>query len=239
MATSTIFEPKELINKGLNLNYVFEINQLPISILAALEKENQDLHLFNQLILVAHGGKTLWNSIPQNILLTPKEQSSNPIDNFTTDSINTWFKQNQPQIKKKIIYPSPKNIPLQALGQLAHIHFPSPFLVGINNLYGSWFAYRAVILSNSNFTNSIKEKTHSPCIKCQSKLCISKCPAKACTESAFDMKTCLSYRLTEHSLCEKTCQARISCPVSTEHRYSTEQINYHYQCSLEMIKSVK
>jgi len=239
MATSTIFEPKELINKGLNLNHVFEINQLPSSILAILEKENKDLHKFNQLILIAHGGKTLWNSIPQKLLSTSKEQSSNPIDNFTTDSINTWFEQNHSEIKKKIIYPPSQSIPLQTLGQLAHYHFTSPFLVGINNLYGSWFAYRALVLSKSNFTNPEKEKTHSPCVTCRSKICISKCPAQACDETAFNMKACLNYRLKEHSLCEHTCQARVSCPESTEHKYSTEQIQYHYQRSLNMIKSVK
>ena len=234
-----IFKPQSLIKKGLNLHFVFDIQQLPQSILKELEQQNSDLNDFTQLILVAHAGKPLWETLAVNGMTQLQKQSSDPIDDFTVSSINGWFKQHHPTLNKKIIYPSTLPTPLQALGQLAHWHHPSPFLVGINNLYGTWFAYRAAVLCNSDFITSEPIKSQSPCTSCSSKACITQCPAQAVSEVAFNMDACLQYRLKENSLCQHTCLARVACPVGKSQQYTDEQIRYHYGVSLKMIHSVK
>lgn len=237
MKKNSNYEPTELVKKGLNLHYVFELDQLPASILLVLKEQHTDLSQFKQLILIAHCGPKLWHCLKENSLLL--QQSSNPIDDFTTGSINSWFKQHHPALRKKVIYPSTQLIPLQELGQLAHWHYPSPFLVGINNLHGTWFAYRAAILCNSDFINPTPIKSHSPCNTCQSKVCITQCPAQAISEEAFDMNACLHYRKQENSLCQHTCLARTACPVGKDHQYSDQQMQYHYGVSLKMILNVK
>ncbi len=237
MKKNTDYEPTELINKGLNLHYVFELDQLPPSMLHKLREQHADLSQFKQLILIAHSGPLLWQSLKKNIL--PLQQSPNPVDDFTTSSVNAWFEQYHPTVKTKIIYPAAHHLPLQELGQLAHWHYRSPFLVGINNIHGSWFAYRSVVLCDSQFSNPVQPKTQSPCESCQTKICISKCPAKAFDESTFNMDACLDYRLKDNSLCQHTCLARIACPIAVNHQYSEEQLRYHYGVSLKMIQTVK
>lgn len=233
------FKPQPLINKGLNLHFVFDIQQLPQPIFQQLKKHNRDLNDFKQLILIAHAGNQLWKTLEENDITPLTEQSNNPIDHFTISSINSWFNQHHPAIHKKIIYPSTQPIALQELGQLAHWHYPSPFLVGINDQYGTWFAYRAAILCDSDFIISEPIKSQSPCNTCQSKVCITQCPAQAISEAAFNMDACLNYRLKENSLCQKTCLARTACPVGKSQQYTDEQIRYHYGVSLKMIRSVK
>ena len=236
---SQVFKPIELIDKGLNLHYVFDIQRLPDSVLKVLKEQNKDLSDFKQLILIAHAGKQLWRTVEVCGITSLKTSSKNPIDDFTNISIDTWFNQHHPKMHKKIIYPSSQSIPLQELGLLARWHYRSPFLVGINNLYGSWFAYRSVVLCDSQFSNPVQPKTQSPCESCQTKICISKCPAKAFDASTFNMDACLNYRLKKSSLCQHTCLARIACPVAVNHQYSEEQLHYHYGVSLKMIRNVK
>ena len=238
MKIPTTFEPTELIQKGLNLHFVFELDELPESIISDLANQHPNLNHFKQLILIGNAGKHLWSHLKEHHFPSLKEQSLNPIDDFTCDSINNWFEQHHPNLTKKIIYPSTHSIALQALGQLAHWHYPSPFLVGINNQHGSWFAYRAAVLSDSQFSNPKQHQTHSPCTNCQSKVCVTQCPAQALTQNTFHMDKCLDYRLTKGSLCQDTCLAREACPAGAHQKYSKEQLQYHYGISLKMIRKL-
>ncbi len=233
MSAASLFDPSLFNQHGLNLQCVFDISQLPADMKTQLETQLPNLKQFRQLILLGHGGREMWHALPEQAW-----QQKHPIDDTTIDHIHTWCRQQLPNKNYEVAYPSNKPIGLQTLGSLAGWHFPSPFMVGINNIWGSWFAYRAVILCDSDFAVTQKSDSHSPCDNCDSKICIELCPAQACSVDEFNMNACLSYRRSENSKCKSTCLARVGCPVAKPHKYKKQQMQYHYGISMKMIKAL-
>ena len=231
MKTNKIFNAEILSQHGLNLHAVLDIKSLPQDIRQQLIKYYNDLSSYSQLILIGNGGKLFWKTLRKF-----SNNSKNPVDDFSCSLANKWIDSLANSFSCKIIYPPACDISLQKLGLLAGWHHRSPFMVGINNQWGTWFAYRAVILADSTFEVSHNIKPGlSPCMKCTNKLCITQCPGKAVTEKEFSLDDCINYRQLKNSFCRTTCQSRISCPVATEHQYTEEQINYHYSRSLQAI----
>jgi len=234
MPAPRVFDASLLNSQGLNLQSVFNISELPNPLQEQLKELVGDLQNYKQLILIAHGGKEMWNALHEDVW-----QTEQPIDQATMNTVQHWFTQNYPGKSHRFIYPSNQPINLQALGELAGWHYPSPFLVGINNVWGSWFAYRAVLLSNTEIDLTPKLESQSPCDSCQSKICVELCPAQACAVGSFDMDACLTYRKSENSKCQKTCLARVACPVAKPHKYSKKQMQYHYGISMKVIKELE
>lgn len=231
MPSQQIFAPAALNSQGLNLQAVFNIEQLPAPLRQQLGELVEALTDYKQLILIAHGGRDMWNALDEHAW-----RAEQPIDQASSANIRRWFKHNYPTKAHRLVYPSHAPINLQALGELAGWHNPSPFLVGINHTWGSWFAYRAVLLTDTDFAQTASEKGQSPCTSCQRKPCIERCPAQACGLDTFNMTACMSYRQTENSKCQHTCLAREACPVAKPQQYSQQQMQYHYGVSMRMIK---
>ena len=223
-----------LSNAGLNLQAVFNIDDLPDDITKPLQDHCDGLSSFTQLLLIGHGGRSLWENVKQSWL-----SSSNPINEYTMDTIHQYFAKELPGHELKFVYPSSIPIGLRALGELAGWHHDSPFRVGVNAEWGPWFAYRAVVLSNTSFIPTQANKTVSPCDTCQDKICLSKCPGDALEGGSLVLNTCLDYRKQEGSLCQDKCLSRMSCPVGSAHRYTNEQINFHYGRSMDVIRNWK
>ena len=226
--------PAAFLNEhGLNRQAIFDVADLPENIRSKLAVKN------GQLILIGHGGKRLWERVQ-----AAGQTGSDPIDDFTIATIQRWFANFLPGQRYQILYPGDQPIGLQALGKLAGWHQPSPFMVGIDSEWGSWFAYRAVVLSNTNFQPILAVERapqeaplgcNNPCDGCKNRVCISSCPAGALDEAAFSLEKCLNYRKQPDSACQFTCLARISCPVGSEHKYSVEQLRHTYSISLRYI----
>jgi len=209
---------------GLNLQAIFNIEDLPQGIL----KNNNDN--YTQLFLYAHGGKKMWQALKQTDI-----NSENPVDDFSMQLVTNYFRSEYPNNKFTIMYPGVETIGLRALGELAGWHHDSPFRIGINKDWGSWFAYRAVVLADTNLETSKKVESESPCHGCIENLCISACPANAMKDGILSLDSCIQYRKQANSQCKKTCLSRIACPVAPQHRYTEEQINYHYSVSMKTI----
>lgn len=223
----------DLADKGLNLQAVFNINKLPSEILARLSDLVDELADYKHLIVFAHGGKLLWQQLKES-----PQYSEDPIDTYSESQIRQYFSTAHPSASIRFLYPGNDPVQLQTFGELAGWHFKSPFMVGINDVWGSWYAYRAVVLTDldSLATQQLGDHVYQPpCDSCEGKPCIEACPPKAVSESGLDMSLCIRYRKSENSECKVTCLARVNCPIGTEHRYSDEQIKYHYQCSLDTI----
>ena len=95
---------------------------------------------------------------------------------------------------------------------------------------------RLELLADTNFQPTLAIDRNSPCVTCQSKDCISNCPAGALDEANFSLPKCLAYRKLPDAKCHFTCLARVSCPVGSEHRYSAEQLHHTYSISLRYIR---
>lgn len=225
------FKDDLLKEKGLNIHAIFDLNTIPDSLINSIKCTGVDTDRFNQLIVVGHLGGRLWDCVTAEVI-----HSDHPVDDFTLTVVKLFFKQNYSNNQFEIIYPGEQVIGLQQLGTLAGWHFSSPFKVGVNDKWGSWFAYRAVLLADTDFAITSPLDSESPCIRCQQKPCIKACPADALASGELNFDSCINYRKQPLSSCQLICHARVSCPAGAEYCYSDEQLNYHYAVSMKTIE---
>jgi len=227
----------DLLNaNGLNMQAVFHLAALPEHIRAGIAQQVPDAADYRQLILIGHGGREMWEQVQDS----EYKSVADPIDSFSMDRARAWLAAEASQVTYQILYPQSQGVvPLQALGRLTGWHHESPFRVGINQSWGSWFAYRVAILSDSDFNVTEALPSSSPCDSCEVKPCINVCPADALVCGDFAMHACINYRLRDDSRCKNSCLSRLACPVAEEHRYSLEQIHYHYSRSMKTIEDYR
>lgn len=215
---------------GLNRQAVFKLAALPSGVRDTL---GAAANAYRQLILLGHAGRRLWECVQASAC----RDSPHPIDDFTRQTIATCFAGELQGQTYTLLYPGEQAIGLQGLGELAGWHHASPFRVGIDAEWGSWFAYRAVILSDTDFAPTPRVDRPHPCLTCAAQPCISACPGKALDTGRFALTKCLSYRQEADSACRASCLARLACPLGQPHRYCDEQIRHSYSRSLQMIKA--
>jgi epoxyqueuosine reductase len=229
----------KLCDAGLNLQAVFNCEDLPADTGKQIQgTDNTPLHDC-QLLLLGNGGTKFWQELKhrQPIL----NGADNPVDRYVLEVLEENL---SPSDLLKIEYPGNHFAPLTQLGRLCGWHHSSPMGLGIHSEYGLWFAYRALVLVTRQFepsplwlpTADSNTGRLSPCQRCTSKPCIAACPASAVSIHAFQLKTCTAHRLFDDSNCRLTCHARSACPVGIKHHYSPEQMAYHYQHSLDSIR---
>lgn len=212
---------------GLNLRAVFALDQLP----DALRNECDPARNYSQLILIGNGGRAMWQAI-----LREGGRSADPIDDFSVRAVRRWLAAQASGRSYEIVYPGERLVGLQSLGECAGWHFASPFMVGINERWGTWFAYRVAVLADTDFEPTRPVPGEPPCTACRPRPCVSACPGKAIEDSGFNLADCVRYRLRPDSACQTTCMARLACPVRAEHRYDDEQIRHAYTISLRFIE---
>lgn len=212
---------------GLNLRAVFALDQLP----DALRNECDPARNYSQLILIGNGGRAMWQAI-----LREGGRSADPIDDFSVRAVRRWLAAQASGRSYEIVYPGERLVGLQSLGECAGWHFASPFMVGINERWGTWFAYRVAVLADTDFEPTRPVPGESPCTACRPRPCVSACPGKAIEDSGFNLADCVRYRLRPDSACQTTCMARLACPVRAEHRYDDEQIRHAYAISMRFIE---
>lgn len=241
---------------GLNLHAVFDLDQLPEEMAADLRARFDPARRYRQLILIGHAGKTLWASLKASGLA-----SADPIDDFSVRTVKDWFAEQfaRPEETEEaeetggektegkpaslaalprhaFIYPGEDAIGLQALGKLAGWHHPSPLMIGIDERWGTWFAYRAVLLADSDLETTPPRHGASPCTRCLERACAAACPAGALVGDRFALDLCIAWRARPESTCKASCLARLACPVGAEHRYEDAQIHHTYARSMQAIE---
>lgn len=217
--------------RGINLVHVFTIKNLPVSVQELLARSCNHLNRSQQVLLLGNGGGQFWETLNQQ-----KITAEDPIDTFVEDLLRQFFAEER--VAYQILYPGPCNIDLQHFGKLAGWHTDTPFLLGLHPNWGTWFAYRALVVLDANYTESALpvSNKHSACERCNDKPCQRRCPANAVLSSHFSLEACVAYRMQENSACGYTCLAREACPHAKQHQYSREQMTYHYGESLKTIK---
>jgi len=207
---------------GLNRQHVFDLADLPPEIMATLG----DTAPYRQLVLLGHGGKALWECVKAAGMV-----GSDPIDDYCVQAVQGCFAEHLPANRYRIVFPGEQPVALQQLGKLAGWHHAAPFMVGIDPEWGTWYAYRAVVLADTHFCPFLTVDRNRPCDSCQTRPCVSACPAG----DNFALEKCLAYRRRGDSLCRDTCLARLACPVGSQHRYDDEQMQHSYARSLAML----
>nr|MBL8410460.1 hypothetical protein [Dechloromonas sp.] len=216
---------------GLNLQAVFAIDQLPEKLRADIRHRFDPAGDYRQLILVGHGGTKMWE-MAMRWVAAEEIVTDDPIDEFSIAQMHKFLSA----YRHRIIYPAADSLGLQALGKLAGWHHDSPFMVGINAHWGSWYAYRALALADTDFPPTAPQEQPSPCLSCNGKPCLAACPSGAVMVEGFALDKCVAWRRQMQSPCSETCLSRLACPIAGEHRYSPEQIRHTYAISLRMIE---
>ncbi|MBL8428984.1 MAG: hypothetical protein JNJ95_03700 [Dechloromonas sp.] len=224
------FQADFLNQSGINRQHVFSLDALPMDVLATLGTTDG----YRQLILLGHGGRQLWERVKASNI-----GGDHPIDDYCRQTVSRWFSNDLPDRRYRLLYPGERPVGLQQLGTLAGWHHPSPFMVGIDGEWGSWFAYRAALLADTDFAPFLPVDRSSPCESCQEKPCIAACPAKALEGGNFSLQKCIGYRRSTGSKCQFTCLARVDCPVGEEHRYDDAQLRHSYGRSLDDLKKYR
>ncbi|MDH5433957.1 MAG: hypothetical protein OEY19_08420 [Gammaproteobacteria bacterium] len=239
-------DSKFFSDRGLNLQEIINLSDLPQLILDLLEPAIDTKAEYSQLIVLGHGGKDLWHHINQQ-----EPAIKNPIDTYSLKLVEEYFSSLTTNINQQIIYPGKFILDLQVLGKMIGWHFDSPLKIGINPKWGTWFAYRVVMLANTTFEPTLTKddlqenldnkdssnhlNDNSPCLSCSTEECISNCPAQVVSREQYDLKGCLNFRKQTESPCKSRCIARMNCPAGKSHQYSLEQIQYHYGLSKKFI----
>jgi len=220
-----------LDDAGLNRQHVFNLVDLPDNVLAPLGVAGHEL----QLILFGHAGRQLWTRVHAEGL-----DAQHPIDDYSVSIVKTWLRQALPQARARFVFPhglpEGQHLGLQKLGSLAGWHHASPFMVGIDAQWGSWFAYRAAIVTDTSLQPSAVEDFGHPCVDCVDKPCIAACAGRALDAGQMDVRACFTQRLQPESECALSCPARLACPVGVEHRYEDGQIAHGAKYSLAAIR---
>lgn len=211
---------------GLNRHYVFDLAALPGELLAPLAILPGE----RQLILLGHAGRRLWECVQAAGI-----GGANPIDDYTVATVERFFARFLPHSRYRIVYPGSAAIGLQSLGSLAGWHHPSPFMLGVDAVWGSWHAYRAAIIADSAFQPGGSAGSDSPCADCAARPCLAACPAGAAGEP-FQLAACSAERLRPGSPCARNCLSRLACPVGSAHRYAETQLRHSYGQSLTMLE---
>ena len=224
------FPGDALARCGLNRQHVFDLADLPPAVIATLG----DTAPWRQLVLLGHGGKALWDCVKAAGIA-----GEHPIDDFTVRSIERCFTEHLPANRYRIAYPGDAPVGLQQLGALAGWHHAAPFMVGIDPDWGSWYAYRAVVLADTGFCPFPAVDRSNPCSRCVTRPCIAACPAQAMAGGRFSLARCAAWRLRPGSACAFTCQARLACPVGSAHRYDADQLRHTYSISLRTLRAYR
>lgn len=218
--------------QGLNLHAVLDLHTLLPEVRATLGPH--DGGRYRQLILLGHAGRDFWTALQRRGM-----HGSDPVDTFSTECVRDWMAQQHPQVLWAQVFPGTAPVGLQRLGQLAGWHHATPFGLGVNTPWGSWFAYRAVLLADTDWPVMPPMAGAHPCHACADRSCLAACPVDALNPvltAEQRLHTCLGERKRPASPCQDRCLARNACPVGAEHRYTDAQTAYHYLQSLPVIR---
>ncbi|HJV24347.1 MAG TPA: hypothetical protein VJ673_01620 [Aromatoleum sp.] len=221
-----------LDDAGLNLQAVFDIAALPADIRDKLRSRFDPEARYPQLILIGHAGRRMWEHVRAT-----RGDSAHPVDEYSVATVQRWFADVFPDRDQRVIYPGDTVLDLLALGRLAGWHNPSPFMIGIQQDWGTWFAYRVVMLADSDLAPTPPLAAASPCASCLEQACVAACPGAAVSSDGFALDKCITYRCQPSSACRHTCLARVSCPVGVRHRYDADQLRHTYTLSLQAIEA--
>lgn len=227
-----------LFESGLLLRGVLAMDALPETVRVAVGAAGPGMLDHRQLLVFGHAGTRMWRAMRE---ATPEPSTSaNPVDEFSLATVRAHIEDELGVRRWAALYPGTTLVPLQELGTLLGWHQPSPLLVGISEAFGTWFAYRAVVVADTSLplTPPPSPRT-SPCDSCVEKPCLSACLGAALNTGTLSIERCVTFRARDASPCADRCHAREACPIGAEHRYDTEQTRHHYGASLTMIRRMQ
>lgn len=182
------------------------------------------------LVLVGNIGSSYWPVFSESPEFLDSE--AHPLDRWSrrvAEAIST-------ELPVEPIYPfeGPPYYPFQQWAQRAEALEQSPIGVMMHPDYGLWHSYRFALLGAEFEVNQTQSPGESPCINCDAKPCLHRCPVDAFDTNGYDVDRCANYlQQTPQAECHSTgCLARYACPIAPELSYAAAQGQFHLQAFL-------
>lgn len=123
----------------------------------------------------------------------------------------------------------PPYLPFQRWAQRAETVFASPLGILLHPDWGLWHSYRGALALRERIGLPARAAQHSPCESCQTKPCLSACPAGAFVPGHYDVAACAAHvDGPDSGAClPKGCAARRACPVGAQWHYGEAQARFH------------
>lgn len=231
---------RHFLNSGFNLTLAIKASEYD-SAIAGTNKLETIFPNAKSVILVGFGGKRFWTIFQEFLKENPHFKTNNVdlIDSYSVLKFNEASQILESYgISYMTAYPFGKDalsINFLKLGELAGAGVPSLLGILLHPVYGPWISLRGVILTDMEFDHYDKPLVDfSPCPTCD-KPCIEACPANTISESGWDYKACINYRISDRT-CAHTCASRRACPYGKDEQYSEAQLRYHHEFVLKSVK---
>ena len=146
------------------------------------------------------------------------EDEAHPIDRYTERSISESLASLSCGYEVRFAH-QPPFVPMQRLAERAGFAFLAPSRLSVHPEFGPWIALRAVVVFDIDGPTGPAPRLEVPCADC----------ANACEPA-------LSRALAGPDDWRLWVSVRDACPLGAQHRYSEEQIHYHYTKDLGALR---
>jgi len=177
------------------------------------------------IALVGNIGSSYWPVFSQ----APEFHDAGP------DPLDRWSERVAGELADALslrpVYPfsGPPYYPFQRWAQRAEALEQSPIGVMMHPQFGLWHSYRFALLGADFDSQETRQSAPSPCLSCDDKPCLHRCPVDAFDATGYAVERCASYlQQTPQAEChQQGCLARYACPVAPELRYVEAQGRFH------------
>lgn len=180
------------------------------------------------ILVIGNGGSALWNAFLEDLRADPRRLTDepHPLDAFVRRRVadadpllgearRRWFWATAD---------ADVHLDFRVLAHLAGLGAPSRLGLLLHPKWGVWMGLRAACLLDAELPFSTPS-TAAPCVGCPAP-CRTACPAGALDDGAWNVEICTKFH-AEDTRCERSCAARLACPIGQEHRYLPEHYAYH------------
>lgn len=219
---------------GLDLVSVLALDRLDPPLATAIRAASgyeDDLASLRAVVIGNRGGR-IWQS------MTPAQRrADHPLDEYSESRVREAFRALGPTADSRLVYPGDCGFSLLALGRACGWGEPSWLGVYIHPAFGTWFAFRAVVVTRLLLREAVLDPASDACLHCETRDCLAACPVDAPgPPGQFGLAACAGYRLEEDSPCARRCLAREACPVGVRDRYPAALVEHVYGRSLDSLR---
>lgn len=191
-----------------------------------------DLGDAGNLALVIGNTKTLWPVFVRYLQQDPQRlQCSDPLDRYVESCLSELFAGLPMRSELRWAHkPEPAHVSMQTLAHLAGIGYKTASYLVVHPVYGQWVALRAVAVLPVPGPDEVFEWIDPPCAACST----------GCGPALTAAMAGREYPSVHETVRENWMSwvaIRDACPLGKAHRYSDEQIRYHYTKDIKLLEA--
>jgi epoxyqueuosine reductase QueG len=181
------------------------------------------------ILVVGSGGGELWTQLLDELRADPRRlaEEPHPLDAFVARRVAAADARLGSTPRRWFFASATAELHLdfRALAALAGLGRRSRLGLLLHPEYGVWLGLRAACF----LTEAIAPTgpvAGDPCEGCDAP-CVSACPGGAFPGGHWQVDPCAAFHAAS-SACNSSCASRSACVAAPEHRYSADEILYHY-----------